>query len=498
MAEMVRPGPLSRVTGTQRVAAPRRLRVDAYIVAALALAAAATRFIGLGHPATLVYDEKFTVDSARLYLQHLPDRETHPPLAAELIAICIRAFGDRAVSWRLAGASLGSALVCVTYLLGHRMFKSRVAAALAALFVLCDGQFLVDSRLAHWEIFYLTFAACAYLTLFRFAQSRDPFARRRTLVWMGIALGLCLASKLGIPLVTFALVMGAVAFVMVRAVAAADPRPRVWSFAAIRPLAGAFALVGGLAALVYILLFLPTYYFGWWHGVSDQISYFRETLRGQIHVPATHSYSSPWWSWPLLLRPLLYWNEENLLILPGAKVASILGIDNPVICWALLVSIPLAAGRAITRRDLAQGFAVLGYAVYLLMWIPVSRYKFLYYYMPALYLGFLSLAGTLGECWDGEAGSWEHAALLIALTPSMMVGLGIGPGLAVAAATAASYVLLLRSRSQYGGRFVCAAYAGATAIAFFYFLPIWTGTPITAAQLHARLWLKGSGLANWR
>jgi len=75
--------------------------------------------------------------------------------------------------------------------------------------------------------------------------------------------------------------------------------------------------------------------------------------------------------------------------------------------------------------------------------------------------------------------------------------LGTGPGLAAAAATAGGYVFCLRRSRRYAGRFVCACYAGATLIAFVYFLPLWTGRPISPAALQARLWFHGPGLANW-
>lgn len=191
-------------------------RTDSILIGGLLLAAAATRLPGLGNPAELVYDEKFPVTTARYLLQRVPYRNTHLPLAGELIAISIRLFGDRPWSWRLPDALTGIALVGITYLLGRRLFNSRLASALAAILVTCDGLFLVESRLAMWEIFFLTFAACSYLMLFRFAQTADPVTRRRSLVWLGVAIGLCLGSKLGMPFVTYALVAGSLAIVILR------------------------------------------------------------------------------------------------------------------------------------------------------------------------------------------------------------------------------------------------------------------------------------------
>ena len=47
--------------------------------------------------------------------------------------------------------------------LARRMTGSRLAAALAGAFIVCDGMYLVDSRVAVIDIVYLTCAAIAYL-----------------------------------------------------------------------------------------------------------------------------------------------------------------------------------------------------------------------------------------------------------------------------------------------------------------------------------------------
>src|ERR1019366_7521764 len=113
-------------------------------------------------------------------------------------------------------ATLGTAIVAITYLLGRRMSGSRLVGAIAGAIILCDGMYLVDSRYAVIDIVYLTCAAVAYLLFFRFAQTPDAGARRRILPWIGLALGLCLASKFYIPAITFLLVTGFILYVLAR------------------------------------------------------------------------------------------------------------------------------------------------------------------------------------------------------------------------------------------------------------------------------------------
>ncbi len=62
---------------------------------------------------------------------------------------------------------------------------------------------------------------------------------------------------------------------------------------------------------------------------------------------ATHPYSSPWWSWPLMLRPIAYWQNFP----PQGKVATIWGGGNPLLWWGALTAITITAVRALERPN---------------------------------------------------------------------------------------------------------------------------------------------------
>src|SRR6185437_3561688 len=192
---------------------------------------------------------------------------------------------------------------------------------------------LVDSRVAVIDIVYLTLAAWSYLLLFRFAESSNHRDRRRTLAAMGVTLGLCLGSKLLIPAVTFLLCAGfMVYFVMfpVRSERRAPMAARGWRAA------GALVMVGSLGAALYIAVFLPHFWLGWWGGIADLFHYYGDVLWYEHSVEtATHPYSSPWWSWPLMLRPIAYWQNFP----PQGKVATIWGGGDPLLWWSALTAI---------------------------------------------------------------------------------------------------------------------------------------------------------------
>ncbi len=65
-----------------------------------------------------------------------------------------------------------------------------------------------------------------------------------------------------------------------------------------------------VATITYLAVFIPHYWLGWWGGISDLFKYYKDVIWYEQSVSsATHPYSSKWWSWPLMLRPIAYWQN---------------------------------------------------------------------------------------------------------------------------------------------------------------------------------------------
>ncbi len=486
-------------------------RTDTIAVIAVLAAAAMLRFWHLGHPAEIVFDEVHFVGQARHYLHGESFLDPHPPIAKLLIAAGIILFGDSPGSWRVGNAVLGTAMVGVTYLLGRRMFGSRLAATLAAGLIGLDGFFIVDSRIGCIDIVYLTFAAIAYLLLFRFAAARRLMERRRLVAVIGMVLGLCLGSKLYIPAITFLLVTGFLLFILWVAAgkqldarvspAGSDETIRFrWT-------AGAALITGSVAAIFYLVAFLPHYALGWWGGLADLMHYYRDVMWYENSVAtATHPYASPWWSWPLMLRPVAYWQNFPA----HGKVALIWGGGNPLTWWAVVPAIMITAARAVERPNLSHLFLVTAFFAYYIIWIPIGRILFLYHYLPSVYIGYLALAAILADMWHGKAEGWESFALSLSVVPVLTLGAGhtaseygliggeasIVLGLPLTGTLLLSYMLL----AFYGfrvDRFVVVVFLAMAIVLFIYYLPIWLGTPISRVGYYARMWLEGPGLPDW-
>ncbi len=466
---------------------------DSWTLACLLLAALALYFWKLNTPPHLVYDEKDMLMGAYCYVRGLPAvaEGIHPPLANLLMWLTIVLFGDNPWGWRIPSAVLGTALVVITYLLGRRMFSSSLAGALAAAMVLCDGMFLIHSRLALNSISYVTFGAWAYLLFFRLVQSKGFLHNRLLLVCLAALLGLSLGAKLLIPGIGWLLVVG----FLLAATIQWGWENSLSRLVIARYCAGLLALVGAVSASVYLTVFIPHYWFGWWKGIEAFPRYYRWLISANLNAPTTRAQASPWWTWPFLLRPYAYWRQVR----PAGMVTVIWCGGNPVLWWGAFMAMVIQAVRLFTRPTLERTFLVFGYIGYVAMWIPIKRYIFIYDHLPAVYLAFLALAAVLAECWRKEAPIWEQVMLLIPLLPTFVLALGSG----IIGATLYGVVLILfiilTCYSQYASRFVFVIFTAAGLMLFIYFLPVWVASPISLQGYLARMWLSGSSKTlNWR
>ena len=120
-----------------------------------------------------------------------------------------------------------------------------------------------------------------------------------------------------------------------------------------------------------------------------------EMYKSNQRLGATHPYSSQWYTWPLMIRPIFYWVKDT---------ARIYFLGNPVIWWASTVAVITALLLTVYRllpklknHELSSvvssplAFLVLGYVLNLLPFIGVKRVMFLYHYLTALIFAIMIL-----------------------------------------------------------------------------------------------------------
>ena len=149
---------------------PPGRRRDLLIALLFTLAAAVVRLPRLGVPGEEVFDEVYHAKTALQYLNgESPTEWVHPPTAKLLIAVGVWLFGYVPWAWRLMPALAGVALAPAFYLLARRALATERAAVLATVLLLCDGVYLVQSRIAMTNIFAVLFQVSAALFILRAA-----------------------------------------------------------------------------------------------------------------------------------------------------------------------------------------------------------------------------------------------------------------------------------------------------------------------------------------
>ena len=383
------------------------------------------------------FDEIYHARTAYEFLQGTAPYETsHPPLGKELMSLCVAIFGMTPFGWRLAGAIAGILMLPGMYLLGKQLTKKTGFAALACLLMALDCMHLTQTQIATIDSFPVLFIIFSYFFMLRFLQT--DFVKEKISVPLislglsGLFMGLSIASKwigiyagAGLAVLFFWHCIRVIRLEKDTVSIQKQPLPSGFS-APRRTLVLCMWCVLFFVAvplLIYLLCFIP--YFAHKadqiHSLSD---YLTEVWRVQIHMfnyhstpglGMDHSFYSPWWEWPFILKPMYYANE--LYVPDTASVHhSIFCIGNPVIWYGGVAALLYCAIRSVfgrryqssaapdlswhlrsTSYDPRYAFLFIGLLAQYLPWVLVPRGTYIYHYFASL--PFLMIAVTL--CFDG-------------------------------------------------------------------------------------------------
>ena len=126
----------------------------------------------------------------------------------------------------------------------------------------------------------------------------------------------------------------------------------------------------------------------------------KEMYTANATLTATHPYSSKWYTWPFMVRPIYYWNHPSTDTPTESKIYL---LGNPLIWWGSTVAIlylliSLIPFRASLRtRQLTSLLLLGGYFINYLPFIGIGRVMFLYHYLSALIFAILSLAYLIDQ-----------------------------------------------------------------------------------------------------
>jgi hypothetical protein len=316
----------------------------------------------------MYFDECYHARSGFEYILGRDATETsHPPLGKLFISAGIGLFGFTPFGWRFMGALFGVLMVPLLYALALRLFKKSEWAFAAAFLLACDFMRFTQTRIATIDVFGVFWIILMFFFMHR-AVSVNPFAKKpgklfRELFFIGVCLGLGAASKW---IVLYGAVGLAVIFIgsyvtkIARYIRSnlskpngfgreeADTKPKATSFRETL-LLNAFlvkrhALVFSCSILLFFyvpaMIYLASYIpFMAARGPSHpQIPPLVLVLEEQkamydyhAGITASHDYSSVWYEWPVMIRPIWYYTGRTEL--PPPLVSDIYAFGNPAVWW---------------------------------------------------------------------------------------------------------------------------------------------------------------------
>ena len=111
---------------------------------------------------------------------------------------------------------------------------------------------------------------------------------------------------------------------------------------------------------------------------------FRSNQEGMFsyhsQLAATHPYSSLWYEWPTMIRPVFYYSNT----VANDLREGISAFGNPLVWWAGIFAFAYMIYRIFAKHDRTACFLSFAYLVQYLPWMLVSRCTFAYHYFPSV------------------------------------------------------------------------------------------------------------------
>jgi dolichyl-phosphate-mannose-protein mannosyltransferase len=411
--------------------------IDTLMIVAVTLVGGLLRFVGLGDPRDIVFDETYYAKDACWYatsshqLCGVEGEQTavHPTLGKWIIAAGIKLFGYDSFGWRVASALAGTITIALLYLLARKLLRSSAAAGVVAMLFALDFLHFVQSRIAMLDVFVPLFgvAALLFIVVDRDVLLRGPpfprgVLRRPWRLAAGVAVGASAASKW--PGAFFAVVVLLLSVAWEYAARRSDEqssslrrvlREQGMSIAIGLVLVPLLVYVATFAGRIHGAVFaLPWHEGSWLRALWDRNLYM---FRFHYNLEATHLYQSPPWSWIFVKRPVSYFYEAT----DAGASQEILALGNPIVWWISIPALVYVAFKWLTIRDFsrAEGAILAGFLLTYGPWLvqPSARSAtFIFYLLPTvpfMYLAIGSVATTIGNWWPGRVAVALFAMVVI-------------------------------------------------------------------------------------
>lgn len=382
----------------------------------------------------MYFDELYHARTAYEHLHGIkPYENSHPPLGKIFIMLGIAVFGMNAFGWRIVGTLFGIGMVPVLYAFGKRLFKKSEYALLAAFLFAFDFMHFTQTRIATIDVYGVFFIIVMFYYMYRYFELNFYTDGLKKTLWplalSGVFFGLGAASKwiciyAGAGLAVLLFTSLGKRYGEYRRLREGEDealrekvRPFWKNTAATLLWCVLFFVIVPVA--IYLISYLPyvlseAHYDlkGIW-GVQEFMYNYHSGLKD------THPYQSPWWQWPLIIRPMWYYVNYNV---PEGSIGTLSAMGNPAVWWVCCIAsaaalIELIRGRL--RPNKIWFVLFVGLLAEFLPWVLVTRCTFIYHYFASVPFIILISSYLLMQkeekdpAWAKAKWIWMGAALIL-------------------------------------------------------------------------------------
>ena len=364
------------------------------------------------------FDEIYYVRSAEQYLHlQVPYEWTHPPLGKLIIASGIGVFGFNPFGWRIMGVIFATLMIPLIYVLGKKLLGTWIGGFASAFLLTFDFMHFTMARISTVDTYVVFFSLASQLFFLLYLKNvlKDGWKTPVLPLFLAILFFAFGFSTKWFVLYGFAGQLVLLAALRLKEVSKLKKglADKIYAFTD-RP----FALILGfllLSVLIYFLTYIPDMLAG--RSLLEVINLQGSMYNYHATLMATHPFSSPWWTWPLMLKPL--WLYVSTL--PNNVTSTITLMGNPLGWWVgfaciitisvfALVKIVASAGKRLIQNVGLPSIFIITF--FFFQWVPymlISRVTFIYHFY--LNVPFLSLAAAyfISKHWSNK---WAKLAAL--------------------------------------------------------------------------------------
>lgn len=340
---------------------------------------------------------------------------THPPLGKLIMMLGIQLFGFSPFGWRVAGALVSVIMLYAIYRLAKLLFTKHSYALTAMILFAVDFMHFTQSRLGSIDSYLVLFIILMFYfmavyfktsfyenklwkTFIPLSLSGLFFSFAISTKWNGLYGGAGLAIILGVVLIKRYIEGKKMLYLNHQHLKKQTLIEQLKN--KVNPQKVSGAIWTTLASCCIFFIFVPIFIYYFVYQISFYLSKHKTGLESFLQAQrdmfdyhsqlvASHPFSSSWYEWQLMIKPIWYYVNNELE--NSSLTSTIAAFGNPLIWWFSIFTLLFTVIWSIYKKHTLMCVIYIGFIVQMLPWILVDRITFIYHFFPMVPFVILSI-----------------------------------------------------------------------------------------------------------